>query len=146
MNRKFKRLFDVTFLRFLLVGVVNTLVGYGVMFGLYNLAGLHHWGDLGYWVSSAANYVVGSIVSFVLNKHFTFRNQEKGWGVLLRFVVNISVCYLLAYGLAKPAVVWLLGGLGLNQQLLGNLTMLAGSVLFVLMNYLGQRFFAFRAC
>ena len=87
---------------------------------------------------------MGSVVSFFLNKHFTFRNQEKGAGVVLRFVINISVCWLLAYGLAKPAVSWALGGMGLGGQLLGNLTMLFGSGLFVLLNYFGQRFFAFR--
>ena len=144
MKNKLKQIFDPTFFRFLVVGVINTLVGYGVMFGLYNLGGLHRWGDTGYWISSAANYVVGSIVSFFLNKHFTFRNHEKGAGVVLRFVVNISVCYLLAYGLAKPAVSWALGGMGLSEQLQGNLTMLFGSGLFVLLNYFGQRFFAFR--
>ena len=141
---KLRKLFDPTFFRFLAVGVVNTLVGYGVMFGLYNLAGLHAWGEAGYWISSAANYLVGSVVSFFLNKHFTFRNQEKGAGVVLRFVVNISVCWLLAYGLAQPAMGWLLGGLNLSQQLQGNLTMLAGSGLFVILNYFGQRLFAFR--
>ena len=145
MMDKLKKIFDPTFFRFIVVGVINTLVGYGVMFGLYNLAGLHTWGDTGYWISSAANYVVGSIVSFFLNKHFTFRNQEKGAGVVVRFVVNISVCYLLAYGLAKPAVNWALGGMGLGEQLQGNLTMLFGSGLFVLLNYFGQRFFAFKA-
>ena len=145
MMDKLKRIFDPTFFRFLAVGVVNTLVGYGVMFGLYNLAGLHRWGDRGYWISSAANYVVGSIVSFFLNKHFTFRSREKGAGVVARFVINISVCYLLAYVLAKPAVGWALGGMGLSAQLQGNLTMLFGSGLFVLFNYLGQRFFAFRS-
>ena len=145
MMDKLKKLFDPTFFRFILVGVVNTLVGYGVMFGLYNLAGLHAWGEAGYWLSSAANYIVGSVVSFFLNKHFTFRNQEKGAGVVARFVVNISVCWLLAYGLAQPVMEKLLAGLELSQQLQGNLTMLAGSGLFVILNYLGQRFFAFRA-
>lgn len=141
---KLKKLFDPTMFRFLLVGVANTLVGFGVMFGLYNLAGLHAWGDTGYWISSAGNYVAGSIVSFFLNKHFTFRNREKGGKVVLRFVLNISVCYLLAYGLAKPAVRWALGGVGLDEQLQGNLTMLAGSGMFVVLNYFGQRFFAFK--
>ena len=141
---KLKKIFDPTFFRFIVVGVINTLVGYGVMFGLWNLAGLHAWGDTGYWISSAANYVIGSIVSFFLNKHFTFRNQEKGAGVVVRFIINISVCYLLAYGLAKPAVSMVLGGIGLSEQVQGNLTMLAGSVLFVLLNYFGQRFFAFK--
>ena len=78
MMDKLKQIFDPTFFRFILVGCVNTLVGYGVMFGLYNLAGLHTWGDAGYWISSAANYIVGSVVSFFLNKHSTFRNREKG--------------------------------------------------------------------
>ena len=145
MWKKLNKILDPTFFRFILVGVINTLVGYGVMFGLWNLAGLHTWGDVGYWISSAANYVIGSIVSFFLNKHFTFRNREKGSAVVVRFVINISVCYLLAYGLAKPAVTWALAGFGFSGQLLGNLTMLFGSGLFVILNYLGQRFFAFKS-
>ena len=140
-----KKIFDPTLFRFLLVGVVNTLVGYGVMFGLYNLAGLHLWGDPGYWISSAANYLVGSVVSFFLNKHFTFRNQEKGVKVVLRFALNIAVCWALAYGIAKPVTVWLLAGTGWSQQVQGNLSMLAGSGIFVFLNYFGQRFFAFRS-
>ena len=139
-----KKLFDQKLLKFLLVGVVNTLVGMAIMFGLYNLAGLHRWGDLGFWLSSAANYVIGSIVSYFLNKHFTFRNTEKGTKVVGRFILNITVCYLLAYGLAKPVVTWLLSNTGWSQQIQGNLAMLGGSVLFVMLNYLGQRFFAFR--
>lgn len=144
MAEKLTRFFDSSFFRFLIVGCINTLVGYGVMFGLYNLAGLHRWGDLGFWLSSAANYVIGSIVSYFLNKHFTFRNTEKGAKVVGRFIMNITVCYLLAYGLAKPVVTWLLSNTGWSQQIQGNLAMLGGSVLFVMLNYLGQRFFAFR--
>lgn len=144
MAEKLTRFFDSSFFRFLIVGCINTLVGYGVMFGLYNLAGLHRWGNLGFWLSSAANYVIGSIVSYFLNKHFTFRNTEKGAKVVGRFILNITVCYLLAYGLAKPVVTWLLSNTGWSQQIQGNLAMLCGSVLFVMLNYLGQRFFAFR--
>ena len=144
MRSLLKKIFDPTFFRFILVGVVNTMVGYTVMFSLWNLAGLHTWGDVGYWLSSAANYIVGSIVSFFLNKHFTFRNQEKGMKVVLRFALNITVCWLLAYGAAQPVVRWALSGLPLSQQLRGNLTMLIGSGLFVVFNYFGQRFFAFK--
>ena len=88
---------------------------------------------------------MGSVVSFFLNKHFTFRSREKGAGVVLRFALNIAVCWALAYGLAKPVMVWLLSGTGWSQQLQGNLSMLAGSGLFVFLNYFGQRFFAFRS-
>ena len=73
-----KKLLDSSFIRFLIVGVINTLVGTAVMFGLYNLAGLHTWGQLGYWLSTIGNYTVGSVVSFFLNKHYTVKNKEKG--------------------------------------------------------------------
>lgn len=129
------KLIDRTLLKFVVVGVINTLFGSAVMFAMYNLLGCS------YWVSSAANYIFGSILSFFLNKHFTFQNQSKGIGVVIKFIVNIIVCYLLAYGIAKPAVRFLLEGSSLKVQ--DNLSMLAGMVLFVGFNYIGQRFFAF---
>ena len=131
-----KKLVDRTFWKFILVGVDNTLFGTAVMFLCYNL--LH----LGYWISSGANYVLGSILSYFLNKYFTFQNREKGFGVVLRFALNILVCYLLAYGIAKPAVAWVLSGMSKSVQ--ENGAMLVGMCLFVGFNYLGQRFFAFR--
>ena len=131
-----RKLFDITFWKFILVGIVNTLVGTAVMFGCYNL--LH----FSYWVSSAANYVVGSVVSYFLNKNFTFRNKSKDPMVLVRFVINITVCYLLAYGIAKPLVRRILSGSSVSIQ--ENGAMLVGMCLFVGLNYLGQRFFAFR--
>lgn len=128
---------DATTVKFLLVGVINTLVGTAVMFGFYNL--LH----AGYWVSSAANYIVGSIVSYVLNKYFTFQNKEKSVKQMFFFVVNISVCYLLAYGLAKPVTLHLLSFS--TQQIQENVAMLVGMCLFVALNYFGQRFIVFKS-
>lgn len=133
MNSKF---FDITMLKFILVGIVNTLVGTGVMFALYNLAGCN------YWVSSAANYIAGSIVSYFLNKYFTFQDKSRSWKTVVRFIVNISVCYLLAYGLAKPFTLWILSGQ--PQKVQENIAMLVGMGLFVCLNYIGQRFFAFK--
>jgi len=134
--KKLLSLVDAKLLRFLIVGVINTLVGMAIMFGLYNLAGAS------YWVSSAANYVLTSILSFFLNKYFTFRNHEQSWSQVLRFVINIAVCYLLAYGIAKPLVRRILSSASVSVQ--ENGAMLVGMCLFVGLNYLGQRFFAFR--
>ena len=122
-------------IRFVLVGIVNTLVGTGVMFGLYNLAGCT------YWVSSAANYIVGSIVSYFLNKNFTFRDKSSSWKTVVGFILNISICYFIAYGLAKPAVRMILAGQTRSVQ--ENIAMLVGMGLFVCLNYIGQRFFIF---
>lgn len=128
--------FDITMLKFILVGIVNTLVGTGVMFALYNLAGCN------YWVSSAANYIVGSIVSYFLNKYFTFQDKSRSFKTVLRFIVNISVCYLLAYGIAKPVTLWILSSQ--PQKIQENIAMLVGMGLFVCLNYIGQRFFTFK--
>ena len=132
-----KKFFDPSMLRFLLVGVVNTLVGAGIMFLLYNLAGCS------YWLSTAANYIVGGVVSYFLNKYYTFKNTERSWRQVLRFALNVAVCWLLAYGIAKPLALRLLAGF--DEKLQTNAAMLAGLCLYTALNYLGQRFFAFRA-
>lgn len=129
--------FDRRFLKFCLVGVLNTLVGTAVMFGLYNLA------HCSYWFSSAMNYVVGSFVSYFLNKYFTFQSRDGGWRQLLRFALNIAVCYVIAYSAAQPFVEWVLKDASVSVR--DNVAMLTGMVIFTGLNYLGQRFFAFRA-
>lgn len=134
----FDRLYNSTLIRFGLVGVANTLFGAAIMFVLYNVFGVS------YWISSACNYIFGSILSYFLNKYFTFRDKAKGWRQVLRFAVGIALCYLLAYGLAQPLVGAVLGGLALGDTLRDNIAMLAGMVLFVCFNYLTQRFFTFR--
>ncbi len=129
------KFFDRTFLRFLIVGVINTLFGSAIMFGAYNL--LH----LSYWVSTAANYVLASILSYFLNKRFTFKNTEKGAGTIIKFAINICICYPVAYGTAKLLAQLIFSGAG--ETLRDNMAMLGGMGLFVILNYTGQRFFAF---
>lgn len=128
--------FDRQFLKFCLVGIANTIVGTAVMYGLYNLAGC------GYWFSSAMNYVVGSVVSYFLNKYFTFKSRSQSWKEIARFVINIAVCYLIAYGLAQPLVGAMFSGL--SETASDNVAMLAGMCIFTALNYLGQRFFTFK--
>lgn len=130
------KLFDQTFWKFILVGVANTVFGTGIMFLFYNV--LH----FSYWVSSASNYFFGSILSYMLNRMFTFRSGETTTKTLPRFVINISLCYLLAYGLAKPLVSYILSRF--SQSIQENIAMLVGMCLFVGLNYIGQRFFVFK--
>ena len=59
---------------------------------------------------------------------------------IIVFII-IAVCYLLAYGIAKPAVAAVLAGAG--QKIQENAAMFTGMVLFTGFNYLGQRLFAF---
>ncbi|OUO40330.1 GtrA family protein [Flavonifractor sp. An306] len=130
------KLIDQSIPKFLLVGVLNTLVGAGIMFLLYNVAG---WG---YWPSTAANYLVGGVESFFLNKYFTFQNKERSWWQVVKFVITVAVCWVLAYAIAKPLVLQVLSGQSVKIQ--ENVAMLAGMCIYTGLNYFGQRFFAFK--
>lgn len=136
MTQLIQHLFDKTFWKFILVGIANTIFGTGIMFLFYNVF------HLSYWISSASNYVFGSILSYFLNRIFTFRSTVQARQTLPKFVVNITACYLIAYGLARPVSARCLAGFALNIQ--ENIAMLVGMCLFVGLNYIGQRFFVFR--
>lgn len=127
---------DPTVYRFILVGFVNTLFGTAIMFVFYNVF------HLSYWISSASNYFFGSILSYFLNKSFTFRYGKTDIKSILKFTINILVCYLLAYGIAKPVMRQILSNYSVSIQ--ENISMGLGMILFVGLNYLGQRFFAFK--
>lgn len=141
MYKKIKYLFgDKSFVRFVVVGIINTIVGTTIMLVFYNVF------HFGYWFSSASNYIITSILSYFLNKYYTFKNKEKGWKPAVRFAANIGVCYVIAFGMAKPFIRWSLYqvGVDLSVSWIENIAMLFGSGLFVVINYLGQRFFAFK--
>ena len=130
-------LFDIKLWKFLLVGVINTLVGLGIENGVFYFLWHSEWG------ASAINYVLTSILSYFLNKYFTFKSRGNSWKEVVRFAVNIAVCYVLSHGIAIPVMTWLLRDV--NAPWTGTVVMLTGMCLFVGFNYLGQRFFAFRA-
>lgn len=130
-----KNIFGKQAFKFVLVGVLNTIVGALIMFGMYNFF------HFSYWISSITNYVLTSILSFFLNKYFTFQNREKSFIQILKFAFNILICYGVAYGIAKPLTMHIL----LNQSVTikENVSMLVGMCLFTALNFLGQKYFAF---
>lgn len=134
MQMKFK--FDSTLTRFIIVGIINTLFGTAIMFVFYNVF------HFSYWISSASNYVFGSILSYFLNKGFTFKYGKTDFKSVFRFTINILLCYLLAYGIAKPTMARILSEASKTVQ--ENVSMVLGMVLFVGLNYLGQKYFAFK--
>jgi len=137
MRRILAKFMDRTFWRFILVGIVNTVFGSGIMFVFYNVF------HFGYWISSASNYFFGSILSYVLNRNFTFKNTDRVTKSGPRFVLNIALCYLVAYGMAKPLARNLLEGFSATVQ--DNVAMFVGMCVFVVLNYLGQRLFVFKS-
>lgn len=127
---------NLEFIKFLLVGIINTFVGYTIMFIAYNLF------HFSYWISSASNYFFGSICSFILNKHFTFKSKSKSVKELILFVINVIICYAFSYGIARPLVRNIL--ITYQTNIKENIAMLLGSIVFTIMNFVGQKFFVFK--
>lgn len=132
---KIFKLFDRSFVRFLLVGVSNTLLSAILMFALE---------DSGYWMSTAIAYIAGAVLSFFLNRNFTFKSNEKTGKSAIKFAINVLLCYVIAYSLAQPFVGWTLGYTSINGVWVERITKLFGMAFYTLINYFGQRFFAFR--
>lgn len=124
---------DFKLIKFGIVGVINTLFGTAIMFFLFDV--LH----CGYYFSSSCNYFFGSILSYFLNRYFTFNYKKKDWKTVIKFIINIGCCYLIAYGVCRPAarhVFYML-----DEKTADNIALVGGMCLFVLLNYFGQRFF-----
>jgi putative flippase GtrA len=134
-----KSWFTSSFARFLLVGIFNTLVGLGITFLLFNLF------RLGYWPSTFLGNTIGAIISYMLNKTFTFRSEvsvQKSWW---KFAIVISCCYGFSYGTSS-----LLGDMWTaffpltSPKWVNNGTILLGNGIYTVSNFLGHKYFTFR--
>lgn len=133
-----KRLTDNTFFKFLLVGVSNTLLSAAIMFLLYNLGGVST------TVSSAIAFAVGAALSFFLNRFVTFHSEEGFWKSAAKFILNVAVLWAISYLWLQKWMAGLLMGWGYVLVWADNFSMLLSMGFYTVLNYLGQRFFAFR--
>ncbi len=145
-----KKFFDEKFLKFVLVGILNTLVGMGLQFVFYNVFSMDSIGETGVLIASGTSNGIASVMSYFLNKHFTFKNTEKGIKPALRFALNIIVCWCIANFIGTYATTHICQSMNLSlfgwtvDKTAGNVALAVNSCLFVACNYIGQRFFAFK--
>lgn len=150
MKSRILSLFDAKLWKFLLVGVINTVVGEGIKALFLALT------PLSPLPASAISTALASVLSYFLNRYFTFKYQGDSAKAVWRFALNILVCYLLSHALALlllyPILTNWQGGWFAGLRLISDgsktaadyIATYSGSCLFVAFNYLGQRFFAFR--
>lgn len=132
---KINKIFDKSFILFLIVGGINTLVSAVLMFLLEKT---------GYWVSTVVAYAVGAAISFFLNKKFTFKSEGKTTKSAVKFIINVAVCYIIAYSVAQPLATLILSATNLSTLWIERVAKLFGMGLYTLINYFGQKFFAFK--
>jgi putative flippase GtrA len=78
--------------RYSFAGIVNTAVGYGIIFGAMALG-------FSPYVSNLAGYMVGLCCSFLLNKHLVFLGRGSSLCEGGRFLAAFVIAYLLNLGL-----------------------------------------------
>ena len=88
--------------------------------------------------------IIGSIFSYFANKYFTFKVEKKSRAEVIRFIINIIVCYFLSYGIARPIIDLILNDLALSKSIMDQISMLFGTGIFIVFNYFGQKFFVFK--
>ncbi|GFN32788.1 GtrA family protein [Paenibacillus xylaniclasticus] len=134
-----KKLLSHDFVRFIMVGVMNTLVGLG---SIYLFINLFH---MGYWLSTFAGNTVGSINSFYWNKSFTFKaNGSANQGMqMLRFLLVTLVCYGLSYFIGYLATDVFISS-SQSNSVLYNIAALVGTFIYTISNYFGHKYFTFR--
>ncbi len=127
---KISKTIDKTFVRFLFVGVLNTIIGYSVIMVLFHLVGLT------YGVSYFLSYVVGVVISFFLNRKFVFFSKNHKLFEFFRFLIAFGISYIVSYIFLYLFV---------EYQILGeNIAFLGGMVIYSTLFYLLNKYIVFK--
>ena len=116
--------------RFGLVGVLNTAVGLGIIFLLYNVF------HVDYRVANGWGYAIALINSFFWNKHWTFASNLP-W---LREAAVFLLVFFVSYGANFLALLLCVEKFGVNA----NLSQVIANVVYTTVNFLGNRWVTFR--
>lgn len=128
-------LIDKITIKFVVVGIINTILGISLMFIFYNLL------NFSYWFSTSLDYFFVSIFSFYANKYFTFKSNNTNLREKIYFIINICTCYIISYSISVKISNILLANRPIEIQ--ENFAMALGMCICTILNYLGQRYFVF---
>ena len=78
------------FIRYNLVGIVNTIAGFSIIFLLMFVG-------VGATASNAIGYAIGSILSFYLNSRYTFKSTQTNKSQIVKFFAILGVSYILNF-------------------------------------------------
>jgi glycosyltransferase involved in cell wall biosynthesis/putative flippase GtrA len=113
-----------------MVGVANTLVGLGTIYcAMYFF-------QLSLINANAIGYAIGIIVSFILNKSWTFSSQDHVVSSFIRYILVLAV----AYTANLASVLFADTHFSLNPYL----SQAIGIVPYTTIGFIGSRYFAFR--
>lgn len=116
--------------RFLIVGGINTAVGYGA-YALFIFLGFD------YLFAFTLATIIGVVNSYLWNRFFTFRSRSKALGEISRFALVYLVSFCAGLLFLKVIVGWL----GINQYLAGILNIIVTTAI----SWFGHKNFSFKS-
>ena len=126
----FLQAISFSLIKFFLVGISNTFVGLSAIY-------LVTWSfGVSASIANAAGYLLGLMVSFVLNKRWTFHHGGPIVPAFIRFIAIFAIAYLANLG----TVLILIEQFRVNEYL----AQAAGIPPYTILFYLGSRYIAFR--
>jgi glycosyltransferase involved in cell wall biosynthesis/putative flippase GtrA len=121
----------MAFIRYLLVGVANTLIGLGIIYlTMYFL-------QLDLVHANMVGYAIGILFSFILNKKWTFKSQHHVVSSFIRYLLVLAVAYIANL----ETVLYANSHFALNPYL----SQALGIIPYTLIGFIGGRYFAFPA-
>lgn len=155
MKRIWNKVFDKTFWLYVVLGILNYGVCNLIMLILHNVFHVEKTPSL------IIEFTLQTGISFLLNRYVTFRGLRISRYWPLKFVVSVGMSYLLAKVLLLKVFESLINVQPLCaisdwiQNLVAksaetpvfreNLVMLACTMTYCIINYIGQRYYVFRA-
>ncbi len=131
------------FMKFITVGVMNTLITLAVIFLLKSL--LH----VNPWLSNAAGYIAGLLNAFFWNKAWVFRSSNGMSREAVKFLAGFLLCYGLQLGctwfitdpLGVGALLWTVSGFTFSGYALATVM---GMAVYTISNFIYNRLVTFR--
>ncbi|MGL4294013.1 MAG: GtrA family protein [Bacteroidales bacterium] len=125
----FTKELKIQFLKFLGIGVLNTLV---TLFVIYILMSL----NVNYKLSNLIGYIAGVVNSFVWNKTWVFGSKNNIFREIAGFLFSFCICYGIQYLMLMWMVEYRLWNTYLAQ--------LIAMGVYTVLNFLMNRFITFR--
>lgn len=115
--------------RFIIVGVLNTVVGYGTYLLFLYL-------ELHYLVAMVTTYIIVVTHSYFWNKYWTFKSEKKNHSEKLKFVSVYAVTFILNGGL----LIFFVENVHLTPQIAGFPALL----IVTMASFFGHKFWSFK--
>lgn len=111
-------------IRYLLVGVVNTIVGFGLIFILMYLG-------INPYISNVIGYCVGVIVSFILNSKITFKAKARFY----KFFITMAIAWIIQFCILNICILY-----GVNEYI----SQVVAGVIYIVVGFLLSKIVVFK--